>query len=151
MKMDFEWAESPYQMAKTKAGGRNGMLFLATEAARFMDPYVPADNLVLAQNIRITAEETVGHIHYNSPYAHYQHEGILYVDPKTGKGAFTNGEGLFWSRPGVAKVPSDRELEHSKFRHPLATSHWEKAMLRARRKDLVRDYQNYLRGLRGGE
>ena len=48
-------------------------------------------------------EEDHAVIHYLSPYAHYQWEGKLYVDPITKKGAFTNGEGLFWSRPGVAK------------------------------------------------
>ncbi len=43
-----------------------------------MDPYVPADNLALAQNIVITADDDCGHITYVSPYAHYQWEGELY-------------------------------------------------------------------------
>lgn len=86
-----------------KTGGRKGLLYLASAAARFMAPYVPADNLVLQQRVNITTEKDRGQIHYLSPYAHYQWEGVLYVDPKAEKGAFTNGEGLFWSRPGVAK------------------------------------------------
>lgn len=47
MKVKFEWNDSPDRITKKKLGGQPGMLFLAATAARFMDPYVPADNLVL--------------------------------------------------------------------------------------------------------
>lgn len=43
MKVKFEWNDSPDRIAKKKLGGQPGMLFLAATAARFMDPYVPAD------------------------------------------------------------------------------------------------------------
>lgn len=144
----IEWKEPLSDIGREKTGGRKGLLFLAHSAARFMDPYVPADTFFLSQNIHVGAEGDRGQIHYLSPYAHYQWEGILYVDPETQKGAFTNGEGRFWSRPGVAKIPSDRTLEHSTFRHPLATSHWDTAMMAARREDLVKEFDNYLKGLR---
>ena len=91
-------------LVSEKTGGSDGLLFLANEAARLMDPYVPASQAeVLAQNLAVYQEDDHAVIHYLSPYAHYQWEGKLYVDPITKKGAFTNGEGLFWSRPGVAK------------------------------------------------
>lgn len=110
-----------------------------------MDPYVPASQAeMLAQNLTVYQEDDHAVIHYLSPYAHYQWEGKLYVDPVTGKGAFTNGEGLFWSRPGVAKKPTDRPLKHKKTFHPLATSHWDKAMMTARKQDLVDSYAAYL-------
>lgn len=149
MDMKFNWNRPATKIAAEKTGGKEGQLFLAASAARFMDPYVPADNLVLAQNIRITADEHAGHIAYNSRYAHYMYEGELYVDPVTGKGAFTDGEGRFWSRPDVAKVPSGRPLNYGKFRHPLATSHWDQAMMTARGDDLVESLAVYL-GVRGG-
>ena len=78
MKVKFDWKKPPKALAKEKVCGRENMLFLANQAAKFMDPYVPADNLVLAQNIFITADDDCGHIIYNSPYAHYQWEGELY-------------------------------------------------------------------------
>lgn len=56
-----------------------------------------------------------------SDYGHYQYEGILYVDPITRKGAFYSPEYGFWSRPGVAKVPSDKLLTYSQ---PNAQRHW---------------------------
>ena len=57
-------------------------------------------------------------------YSHYQHEGILYVDPITKKGAFYNPEYGFWSRPllkGGTKVPSTRLLH---YKNPEARRDW---------------------------
>lgn len=144
--MEFQWNKPVGQIIKEAAGGEEGLLFLASQAERLMDPYVPADNLALAQNVDIYAEGGHGVIHYLSPYAHYQYEGTLYVDPITKKGAFRNEEGRYWSRPGVAKVKTDKKLKHSKFRHPLATSYWDKAMMTARKADLAQAYENYLKG-----
>ena len=53
---EFQWNGSLDVIAKEKAGGREGMKFLASEAERLMDPYVPADSLMLAQNVRISAD-----------------------------------------------------------------------------------------------
>ena len=144
MDMKFEWNEPVVSIVAKKTGGRQGQLFLANEAARLMDPYVPARNLVLAQNIRITADEDHGTITYNSLYAHYQYAGVLYVDPQTKKGAFTDGKGRFWSRPNTAKIPSAGKLEYSKFRHPLATSHWDQAMKVAHMRELEKSMQKYI-------
>lgn len=69
MKVKFDWKKPPKALAKEKVCGKENMLFLANQAAKFMDPYVPADNLVLAQNIFITADDDCGHIIYNSPYS----------------------------------------------------------------------------------
>lgn len=60
------------------------------------------------------------------PYAHYVYEGEVYVDPQTGKGAFYNPNYGFWSRPGVAKVPSGRQMVYSQ---PNAVSHWDEAAI----------------------
>ena len=142
MKVKFDWKKPPKALAKEKVCGRENMLFLANQAAKFMDPYVPADNLVLAQNIFITADDDCGHIIYNSPYAHYQWEGELYGPnyPITDGGEVVG----FWSPPH--KTPSGKSLKYSTFRHPLATSHWDKAMMVARGSDLAKAYENHLKG-----
>jgi len=142
--MDIHWNKSKEEIAREAAGIPDGLLFLASEAQRLMDPYVPADKLVLAQNVNMYVEGDFGVVHYTSPYAHYQYKGKLYVDPVTGVGAYTNGEGLFWSRPGVAKKPTDKSLKHSTFRHPLATSEWDKAAMIAHKGELAAAYQKYL-------
>lgn len=141
MKVSFDWNKSVREIAKEKIGGQQGMLFLAATAARFMDPYVPADNLVLAQNVSITADADVGHVTYNSPYAHYQWEGEVYGPNYP---IMDGGEIMgFYSPPH--KTPTGRRLEYNTFRHPLATDHWDKAMMVARKDDLARTYEEYLK------
>ena len=102
---------------------------------------MPADNLVLAQNIDITADENCGHVTYNSPYAHYQYIGEVYGPNYP---LMDGGEIMgFYSPPH--KTPTGGKLKYSKFRHPLATDHWDKAMMTARKDDLTRSYEEYLR------
>lgn len=47
------------------------------------------------------------------PYGHYQHEGVLYVDPEYEKGAFYSENYGFWSRPGVEKEKTTQLLNYS--------------------------------------
>ena len=50
MKVEFEWKKDFSTLVSEKTGGSDGLLFLANEAARLMDPYVPASQAeVLAQ------------------------------------------------------------------------------------------------------
>lgn len=90
--------------------------------------YVPTGETMALYNDIKTFNETNGErdvvYAFNPngvPYGHYQHEGILYVDPQTGKGAFYSPDYGFWSRPGVAKVPSERLLNYS---NPNARRDW---------------------------
>ena len=132
----FRWNKPTSLLEYEKSGGKEGRLFLANECKRLMDPYVPAQNMMLSQIVEVTADREAGHVKYNSPYAHYQYAGIVYVSSVTGSA---------WARAGEHKVPTDRKLKYSKFRHPLATSEWDKAMLTARRDDLCTAYRNWLK------
>lgn len=142
MNAEFEWNRPVVQIAGEVAGGRENMMFLAAEAKRLMDPYVPAKNLVLAQDVRVTADEKRGHVTYNSPYAHYQWAGEVY-GPNI---PIMDGDEVvgFWSPPH--KTPTGRKLEYSTFRHPLATSHWDEAMKVARGDELAKSYEDHLKG-----
>ena len=122
MKISLKWNKPKAKITEEATGGTPGRLFLANEAKRLMDPYVPADSLFLAQNVRTYVENGAGIVEYVSSIT-----------------------GSAWSK-GEYKVPAGRKLRHSKFRHPLATSHWDKAMRIARKDDLARAYQNYLNG-----
>lgn len=142
MKVDFEWKNPIDVLAHEKVSGRDNMLFLAQVAKNYMDEYVPEDTGVLAQNVRITADDDAGHILYNSPYAHYQYMGEVYGPnyPITDGGELVG----FYSPPH--KTPTGEKLQYSTFRHPLATDHWDKAMMTARKNDLVKSYENHLKG-----
>ena len=133
----FKWNKPISQISKEATGGNRTLLFMANEAKKLMDPYVPANNMILARNVRTYVESGNGIIHYLSPYARYQFMGILMVSRITGSP---------WARNGESKVTTGRSLKHSTARHPLATAHWDKAMMVARGADLVNATQAYVKG-----
>jgi len=65
-----------------------------------------------------------GELMYPGPYAHYLWEGVLYVDPEYGKGAFFSEDYGFWSRPGITKVPTDIRLNFNQEANPNAGPRW---------------------------
>lgn len=137
MSIDFRWNKPVVQIAKEATGGDKTLLFMANEAKRLMDPYVPALNMALSQNVRVYVEGDQGVVHYLSPYASYQHEGVLMVSRITGSP---------WAKKGESKVVTGRKLNYNKSRHPLATSEWERAMKAARMGDLTNAVQRHVKG-----
>ena len=115
--------------------------FLASEWSRYFAKYVPMREGILAQDITIEPFQVT----YNSPYAHYQWMGNLYVDPITLKGAFYDSNYGFWSRPGVSKIPTGIPLNYSKEQNPLATSHWEVPAYNAFKDTVARAVTHYLK------
>ena len=137
MSVDFRWNRPVPLITREALGGERTMLFMANEAKRLMDPYVPALNMGLSQNVRTYVDGGVGIVHYTSPYANYQHKGILMVSRLTGSP---------WARKGESKVTTGRKLKRNKSRHPLATSEWEKAMKAARMGDFTNAVQRFVNG-----
>ena len=83
---------------------------LDSQVVHYLRETMPVDTGTMRANTRI---EKPGLIRVATPYAHYVNEGILYVMPDNGKGAFYSPSYGFWSKPGVKKVPSDRSLNYS--------------------------------------
>lgn len=137
MKTEMKWNKPISQITKEATGGKRTLLFMAQEAKRLMQPYVPARDMVLSRNVRTYVENDHGVVHYLSPYARFQYEGFVMVSRITGSP---------WARKGESKVLTDRKLKHSRSRHPLATSEWDKAMKTARMDDYLQAVQNYVRG-----
>lgn len=136
MSIDFRWNKPVKQIAKEATGGNRTLLFMANEAKRMMQPYVPAKNLVLAKNVRTYVESGVGVVHYLSPYARYQFKGFLMVSRITGSP---------WAKRGESKVLTGTRLNHSRSRSPLATSEWNKAMMTAKGREYRNAIQAYVR------
>ncbi|MEZ3488427.1 MAG: minor capsid protein [Lachnospiraceae bacterium] len=137
MSVDFRWNRPIPLITREALGGERTLLFMANEAKRLMEPYVPALNMGLSQNVRTYVEGDHGIVHYTSPYANYQHKGILMVSRITGSP---------WARMGESKVTTGRKLKYNKSRHPLATSEWEKAMKAARMGDFTGAVQRFVNG-----
>lgn len=116
--------------------------FVANEWSRYFAKYVPMREGILAQNITIEPFKVT----YNSPYAHYQWEGEKYVDPIYNVGGFHNADfSVWWSRPGVTKIPSGELLNYSKEQNPLATSHWEQPAYNAFKDAVAKAVTDYLK------
>lgn len=86
--------------------------------------YMPMRTGNLIEQTNMLNQATRGEIYLyppNSDYGHYMYEGIKYEDPEYGVGAFYSDDYGYWSRPGVAKVPSNEPLFYS---NPIAEAHW---------------------------
>lgn len=130
--LTFRLDKSEKQILEETTGGDRALLFMANEARRLMQPYVPELNHLLVKNVRTYVESGSGIVHYLSPYARFQWGGKVMVSSKTGSP---------WSH-GEAKILTTRNLKYSKL---TATSHWDQAMKTARGGDLEKAMQNFIK------
>ena len=76
-----------------------------SEAMRYMSDYMPRRQAGELEHMMVMATVIgFGQIDIPGPYAHYLHEGILYVSPTTGSA---------WAKKNEIKVPTDRELAYA--------------------------------------
>lgn len=93
-------------------GGRTQKV-IDSQFMAYMDKYMPMDSGQMITNMYNSTKVGSGEININVPYAHYQHEGELYVDPKYKIGAFHDPiSGRYWSRTNIKKVPSGKKLNY---------------------------------------
>ena len=100
-------------------------LFIDSTVLKEIAPYVPRRNGTLTKSAILHSKIGQGKLIWKTPYARYLYHGVLYVDPLYKIGGFTDGE-RFWSRPGVAKVPSNpvRRLAFDTSRSARAGAKW---------------------------
>lgn len=111
--------------------GEGTMTYIHTRLHAYMSPFVPMDSGALDQTVDITPEC----VHYKSPYAHFQWNGKVFVDDR----------GSTWARRSESKHQINKDLQYSKDQHPLASSHWEKAMMTSKGDEFCKDITDYLR------
>ena len=116
------------------------MLAIHNNLARMCDPYVPMDSGTLAQTTEITPQ----HVKYLVPYAHYMYTGIIF-GPNIPIRDKETGEITGWfSIPGMQKTSTGRPISYSTEVHPLATKQWDKAMLRDRKDEFIKQIRETL-------
>lgn len=79
--------------------------FVDSEVMRYMGPYMPRRQAGELEHKMVM--DTVigsGEVRISGPYAHYLHEGILYVSPTTGSA---------WAKKDEIKVPTSKELTYA--------------------------------------
>lgn len=131
MSLEIKWNRTPQQIAD-RIFDRDTMLYIHTRLKAYCDDYVPATE---AEALADSAIPTPDYLLYPGPYAHYQWEGILFLDER----------GSSWALPNHSKYPTSKKLDHKTGTHPLATSHWEEAAMAAHKGDLCEDITNYLK------
>ena len=117
MKIDYEVAFNNIQkqqiIDKYGLNGGRTQKVIDSSFMGYLDKYMPQDSNAMIMSMYNSTKVGSGEININTPYAHYQHEGEKYVDPKYKKGAFHDPiSGRYWSRPGIKKVPSGQKLKY---------------------------------------
>ena len=102
-----------------------------TRLHAYCSPYVPMDSGALDQTVDITPD----YVHYKSPYAHFQWEGKVFVDDRCST----------YAKRNTSKHATERNLKYSIDKHPLATSHWERAAMTAKGDRLAEDIETYIK------
>ena len=116
----------------------NVMLEIHNVFAKMCDPYVPMQEGVLSQSINITPQ----YVEYRTPYAHYQYMGLVYGPNIPIR---KDGEIVGWfSPPGQTKHPTGASIQYSKEQHPLATHHWDQAMMTDKGQVFMKEVQAIL-------
>lgn len=76
-----------------------------SECMRYMGPYLPRRQKGDLEHMMVMSTVIgTGQIDIPGPYAHYLHEGILYVSPTTGSS---------WAKKDEVKVPTGKELTYA--------------------------------------
>lgn len=105
------------------------------ECMRYMSSYMPRRQAGELEHMMVLA--TVigsGQIDTPGPYAHYLHEGILYVSPTTGSS---------WAKKGEIKVPTGKELTYAGA--PMRGKKWFDRMKADHKDDILRAAQALVR------
>lgn len=108
--------------------------------------YMPMDTGTLIRETDILNQSTRGEVYLYPPdsdYGHYQYEGIKYVDPDYGVGAFYSPDYGYWSRPGIEKVPSNEPLFYGR---ESAEAHWDEVAYRDCSKKWVKVAKQAVKG-----
>ena len=97
--------------------------FVTDQVLLLSDEYIPFDEGGLKDSGHI---ENGTDIVWNTPYAHYQWNGIIYEDPVLHCAGFKTDKG--WrARRGVQKIPTDRKLTYGN--GPLRGPKWVERMM----------------------
>lgn len=116
---------SPSDILKKRGleGNHRARKFLASQVARYCDPYVPMQQGILKNSSQVAEDGST--LTYSGPYAHYQHTGLVMAGraPKHYTGASLKYHG-----------------------GPMRGPEWEKRMMADHAKDLESDLAAYVGG-----
>lgn len=117
--------------------------FHTQNVLRRIKKYMPFLSGVLYKITQIQTDVHKPEIVTDAPQAKYLFYGKVMIDPKLGVAGFMTPEG--WrSRKGSIKVLTDRNLQYTKTKNPMAGPRWDRALSAAEGKAMAEDLQRYL-------
>ena len=138
---------------QAKGLGENNAIqsFVDTETMRYMGDYMPRRQSGELEHMMAMATVVgSGQIDIPGPYAHYLHEGIVYVDPVFKTAGFKIKTGLHageWrSRKGVTKVMSSPVRELQFFGAPMRGKKFFDRMKADHKEDILKATQALIDG-----
>ena len=123
----------------SELGNHTTMIAIHNTLAKMCDPYVPFREGPLSQSAVVTDKGVT----YIQPYARYQYYGEVY-----GPNIPIKEDGMIvgWFSPtGQPKHPTGRKIHYHTDYHPLATSFWDKAMLRDHGEEFNNEVKDIIR------
>lgn len=140
----FEFKWSKYFCTATSATLLKTQKFIDSECIRLMTPYTPMRNGILYKSAMLGTVIGSGEIKQIMPYARYQYYGLAY-GPNIP--IFGNGKCVgFFSKKGVKKHPTGKELVYSTSKHPLAGKMWFDRMKADHKEDILHGAEKIAKG-----
>ena len=133
------------QLIQRKGLGASGhvQMFHTQNVLRRIQRYMPFKT---GATIKITVAQTdirKPEIVTDVPYGQFLYRGKVMVDLRTGAAGFMTPEG--WrSRKGCTKVPTDRNLQYTRIKNPMAGPYWDRTLCACEGKAMAADLQRYI-------
>ena len=134
------------QLIRRKGLSKDGrvQMFHTQNCLRRIKRYMP---FLSGGTYKITAIQTdikKPEIVTNVPYGKYLYYGKAMVNSKTGKGPMLIPAIGYRYKKGTTLKPTDRELEYTKTKNPLAGPFWDRTLVAHEGKAIVADLQRYI-------
>ena len=101
------------------------------------EPFVPFDSGRLSKSVYDFTRPGSGVVIWNTPYAHFQYIGLVR----------TTDDGRVWARKDESKPKlTNRPLQYTQDKHPLASSHWIEPMKAAYMDTILDRAQKAMKG-----
>lgn len=118
--------------------------FHTQNVLRRIEKYTPCRTGATIKLMLVQTDINKPEIVVNAPYARYLYYGKVMVDAKTGKGPMNiPGVGLRFRNGAVLKA-TDRDLQYTKTKNPLAGPFWDRTLVAAEGAVMQRELQNYV-------
>lgn len=133
------------QLIREKGLSKDGhvQMFHTENVLKRMQRYMPFLTGATYKTAVVQTDIRKPEIVVDVPYAKYLYYGKVMIDPQINAAGFLTSEG--WrSRKGCIKVLTDRDLEYTKTKNPMAGPYWDRTLVSCEGKAMLNDLQRFI-------